>query len=182
MMLYIETDGRVNGPKLRESVFEGLKSLLKQAEYCLNENANQAFWRYLHQVIVSSYLDEDKQSLLEVEAQINGLPLFIETWIKTAVESPERFEMFIKIKAAEVGSGDEKHDYYEALLIRHDQLVALREVLGTLLKHIDRWLTMRAEEVVEDEVYVGLIDYSIEQQIYLEAQRIHRLRTEVKTN
>jgi hypothetical protein len=178
--MYIDKNGKVDLVKLRAEILVELQSLYTQADYALEKQTHKRFWEYFHQVIIREAGDEqEKIAWLDVEAQIQGLPHMIETWIRTAVESPERLEMFIRIKASEIKSLDEEKDYYLALGIRHDQLVGLVTVLKHLISHLHRFVLMRAEEVIEDEIFLGIEKHSIEEQIYLEAEKVYKQRVKL---
>lgn len=175
--MFIDQAGNIDRETLRVETKATLQELKTQAEYILQKREHTRFWDYLHQVIGRDAAnEEEKIAWLDVEAQIHGLPHFIETWIRTSVESAERLEMFIRLKAAEIKSRDENKDYFQALGIRHDQLVGLLVVLKTLMLHLQRWVQMRVEEVIEDEVFLGMVETSIEEQVYLEAENVYRRR------
>jgi hypothetical protein len=174
---FIDKAGRVDLERLRTKTLASLQELKSQADYLLQKRDNKPFWDYLHQVIVREAGDDDQKiAWLDVEAQIHGLPHMIETWMRTSVESSERMDIFVRLKAAEIKSHDEQKDYFTAIEIRHDQLIGLVKVLSTLMTHLERWVLMRAEEVIDDEVFLGIAEATVEEQIYLEAENEYRLR------
>lgn len=159
-----------------------LKELNQIRELVLQkfEPKNQSFWNKVHDAIVTTGLsDEDKKKYLHLEEQIQHLPDYIQRWINTAVDTQERIEFFIASKADEIKSGDAPRDYFWALQVRHDQLVALVRVLSNLNKELDRWLTLEPQLVLDDPIFQGLLEYDVEKQIYLEAENIHKSRTEI---
>jgi hypothetical protein len=62
------------------------------------------------------------------------------------------------------------------LAIRHDQLIALIRVLNKLIGHMNRWVLMKPDKVMDDGVFWGLSEYPVEKQIYLEAEKVHQER------
>jgi hypothetical protein len=81
---------------------------------------------------------------------------YIQHWRETAVDSPERFEFFLKSKAEEIRSGSELEDYTRAIAIRYDQLTGLIRVLRMLLNHMVRFTGSPIPEVIEDPIFIGL--------------------------
>jgi len=171
MTLFIDTHSQVDREALREYALKKLTLLSQQGHLLLNSSEYQSFWQTLHRHIVTLPEDE-KNPLLKIEAQLLNLPHFIEGWIHMAVDSEERFSFFIKSKAEGIKSGDEKKDYFWALQIRHDQIIGLLRVLETLLHIIDTWVHQSSEKVINDGVFLGLEVHTIEEQIYLEAEKV----------
>src|SRR5690606_25371296 len=120
----------------------------------------------------------EKELYLEVLNEIDTLPKYIQSWIDKSVDSPERFEFFVGSKAEEISTGDEKKDYFWAMQIRHDQLIAVTRVIGRLLEIIEKWVVLDPAAIYQEEVFQGLSEYSIEKQVYLEAENIHKSRQE----
>jgi hypothetical protein len=173
--IFVTKQGDIDTPALVAYCASHLLALENEAQRYINGERYKAFWNQL-QALIFEKSGEEKQELLRVERQLVHLPEVISQWHHLAVDSMERFNFFVAVKAKEIASGDEKHDYYWALQIRHDQLVALVEVMELLLGHIRRWVEMDALEVIGDGVFLGLETRSVEEQIYLEAERIHTLR------
>lgn len=171
MSLFVDTSSKIDQLALREFAHKRMNQLLVQVRFLLTSSDNADFWNQLHILIVSKSESEKKQ-LLRVESQLLHLDSFIDEWIRMAVESDERFAFFVKTKAEEIDSGDEKKDYFWALQIRHDQLIAILRVLELLLIRVEEWVEMKPDEVVRDGVFLGLEDSSIEEQIYLEAEKV----------
>jgi hypothetical protein len=136
----------------------------------------QEFWDRLVTSASQRLFDKERQQALTVIDQLVHLPQFIQTWMSTALDSAQRFEFFIMTKAHELNSGDQQKDYYWALQIRHDQLVALVRVVEMLLDKMKLWASLRPAQVLDDPVFAGLTEYNVEQQIFLEAERIYKER------
>jgi hypothetical protein len=178
-MLFIDKNSNIDKDAMRLYVMAKLMTFRDEFNVLLKNHDHSAFWESLHNKIVSLPDDSEKNSYLKVESQILRLGDFIDTWIHTAVDSPERLEFFVQVKATEIRSGDAHHDYFWALQIRHDQLVAMVKVLETLREVISKWVNMPPEKVINSGVFQGLTEYSVEDQMYLEAENIQRQREKV---
>lgn len=174
--MFIDENSAIDKEALRQYINNELLRVFKLAEMYVNGEDYQLFWQELHNKIGVLEDKKEKEKLVGVESQLKDLPEFIYKWIESSVESVERFDFFIATKAEDIGSGDQQHDYFWALQIRHDQLVALVKVLDTLMGHMKNWVKMSAGSVLSDGVFLGLTDYSVEDQIYLEAEKIHKQR------
>lgn len=161
---------------LRQYTANRLKQLKEQAFELTQDSTNISFWQQLHDHIALNTSDTEKSMLIKVESQLKHVSDFIQGWYDTAVDSPERLEFFIRSKAAELKSGDKDNDYYWAIQIRHDQLVGLIHVLEHLVKHLKRWIKLSPEQVLNDPVFQGMTRYTLEDQVYLEAQKVHKQR------
>lgn len=181
MKLYITDSNHVNKEGLRVHVIERLNALEQEASFLLHDPRYHTFWNRLHDVIVTQESKESHADLLGVESQLRHVPQFIEAWKQMAVETPERFEFFVRSKAQEIASGDTDHDYYWALYIRHDQLLGLVGVLEQLLEYMRSWVEKPTETVIQDGVFLGIGEKSIEEQIFLEAEKVKDAREAVSS-
>lgn len=175
MSVFIDASSRVDREGLRLFVLGEMQRCRQTAEsVCLEQGV---FWERLAGVAAQTlYDEEERRKALKAIDQLVHLPQFIGTWMSTALDSEERFNFFVMTKAHELKSGDQQKDYYWALQIRHDQLVALVRVIEMLLDKMKIWLSLRPKEVFGDPVFSGLTEYDVEQQIYLEAERIYKER------
>lgn len=177
MVIFIDAASRVDKEGLRVYVLTEMQRYKEIAEkVCVT---NRTYWERLNAVAATTLYDEDRQKALKVIDQLLYLPQFIGTWISTALDSSERFEFFVMAKAHELNSGDQQRDYYWGMQIRHDQLVALVRVIEMLLDKMKLWLSLRPNEVLSDPVFSGLTEYDVEQQIFLEAERIYKERQKI---
>lgn len=174
-MLFIDEQSRIDKEALRNFAFSELSRFEEKVEVLVFGQDNKQFWESLHNLI-AVYDGPEKMSYRKVEKQIENLKSYITGWKETSVSSEERFEFFVQTKASEIKSGDQMRDYFWALQIRHDQLVALVTVIGRLINQIEIWVKMKTSEVLDDPIYVGLGEYSLEDQVYLEAANIHKKR------
>lgn len=177
--MFIDHNSDIDKEALRQFVLKELGQLkLAYSETILGQSQT-VFWNNLHDAIVTKIgNNQELDKALVLEGQIHNLPAYIDQWIQTAVDSTERFDFFISAKAEEIKSGDTMHDYFWALQIRHDQLTALVRVLSRLYNEITQWLLLEPSAVIDSPIFQGLLDYSIEAQIYLEAENIQRLRNQ----
>lgn len=174
MSIFIDASSRVDREGLRLYVLGEMQKSKQTADSVCVTKAD--FWNRLASAVNQHLFDEEKTKALKVIDQLVHLPQFIDSWITTALDSEERFNFFVMTKAHELGSGDQQKDYYWALQIRHDQLVGLVRVVEMLLDKMKIWLSLRPQEVFSDPVFSGLTEYEVEQQIFLEAERIYRER------
>lgn len=177
MSLFIDANYRVDREGLRQYVLAEMSGYRKLAEtVCVGQDV---FWDKLTQTVRERVTDADKDKALLAVDQLRHLPQFIDTWISTALDTTERFDFFVLTKAHELNSSDQTNDYYWALQIRHDQLVALVTVVSMLLDKMKIWKSLRPVEVLDDPVFAGLTVYDVEKQIYLEAERIYQERQKI---
>lgn len=174
-MLFVDEKSNVDKEALRSFVLVELKKMQAEIDGILG-GENKKKWKKIQDEIVRENKGGKWDEIKEVLADLEGMSGFVTEWIETAVESPERFEFFILSKAEEIAGGDQAHDYYWALQIRHDQLVALVQVLEALIPKMKELLEMKPREVASDPVFKGLMKYSVEDQVYLEAKKIQEER------
>ncbi len=62
------------------------------------------------------------------DTEFDQISAYAKGWIDANLLTPEHFENSIRSKAHDISSGNDLTDYYHALLIRHDQLLAARDV------------------------------------------------------
>lgn len=157
--------------------------------YALNKLSNnrdmmqalmaKPIWEKLHNAVGS---EENKIQLAKYrksQAQLLGLCGFIDSYIKAALDSSERFELFVQVKAIELKSKNQRNDYFWALQIRHDQVVASVEVVEKIVKLVNSWSKMSVDEILKDKEYINLAHTSIEDQVYLEAERVYKERNKI---
>lgn len=177
MALFIDSNSVVDKEGLRLFVLNQLTIMKLKAEELCVERAD--FWKRLRLVITDTLLESEQEKALRAVDQLIGLPYYISTWIETAVDSAERFGFFVMTKAHELKSGEQDKDYFWALQIRHDQLVALVRVLEILLDTMKLWVSLRPEKVLDDPLFSGLTEFGLEEQVFLEAEKIYNERMKI---
>lgn len=176
--MFIDENSQVDREALRLHILKQLEELKTQAVWFETDDSHKAFWSGLHDVISVKELSEnDRNEYRSLENQLHNLPKYIDAWIKKTVDTNERLEFFIASKAEEIKSGDAQHDYFWALQIRHDQLIAIVRVISRLLDVISKWVQLEPRDVIEDPLFQGLVETNLEEQIYLEAENIHKQRS-----
>ncbi len=171
---FIDSSSRVDREGLRNFVLQEMKKYRVLSESICTGRLD--FWERLAMVANRSLSSDDRKPALNAIDQLIHLPEFIDSWMATALDSPERFEFFVLAKAHELKSGNPDKDYFWAMQIRHDQLVALVTVVEMLLDKMKLWTSLRPEAILEDPIFSGLTQYNVEQQIFLEAERIYKSR------
>lgn len=173
--LFVSKTGEILTQQLVAYTADKLTALAGEAEVLVEGERYRGFWTKLKALIAEAEV-KPKEEYRRIEQQLVHLPEFIDQWRRMAVDTPERFEFFVKVKAQEIASGDENHDYYWALQIRHDQLMALVTVVQLLVHYLREWVKTDPEVLLDDAVFLGLASRSLEEQIYLEAEAIHGRR------
>lgn len=172
--MFVDAKSRVDREGLRKYVVDQLEILRQRAEVLNNDYSD--FWDKAELVARKQLLEKEKERAVDAFLQLRHLPEYIGMWMETAVDTPERFDFFVLTKAHELKSGDQQKDYFWAIQIRHDQLVALVRVLDLLIDVMKLWVTMRPDKVLEDPVFAGLTKYGIEDQVFMEAERVYKER------
>ncbi len=174
--VFVNASSQVDREALRTHVLGRLVELKKTADVVCIDRIS--FWERV-EMAANQSLGDEKSSVVVLIHQLVRLPQYIETWIETAVDTPERFEFFVLSKAHELGSSDQQKDYFWALQIRHDQLIALVRVLDMLMDKIKLWTSLRPAQLFDDPVFAGLVECGVEDQVYLEAEKVYRERQQI---
>lgn len=175
-MLFIDAKSNVDKEALRQHVLTELESYLVRAEAVIHGEQEQHYWHAVHNLIGLINNSQERGKWLKAELQLVNLDQFIKGWLSTAVESSERFEFFILSKAEEIASGDQQHDYFWALQIRHDQLVALVDVTDQWLIKMEKMVKKAPKSALTSSGLKPLIQRPIEEEIYLKAEEINQER------
>ncbi|MFC1653979.1 hypothetical protein ACFL1M_03995 [Patescibacteria group bacterium] len=171
-MIFINEKNIVQKESLRVYVL----GQLEKNKNLLSSLLDNSFWQDLHNSIGS--LDEGglKERSRKAESQAISLPSFIESYVKTALDSPERFDLFVKIKASELEGDDQEYNYFWALQIRHDQVLALvraiEDVVGVVLELVKK----SPNEALNNNDFLSLAESSIEDRVYVEAEKVYKER------
>lgn len=178
MTQFVDIDGKLNKEQLRVFVLAQFQNLLTSF-YPLFMHDSAGFINRLHDVIATM---NGPQALLlkKIESQLVSLPEFITSYIKSALDTPERLEFFIEIKANELSDSDQTHAYYWAQLIRHDQLLATVFVLQEIYALVKSWSETPIDAVLNDKAFMELSSNTIEDKIYLRAKTLSILREQRK--
>lgn len=175
--MFVDSQSRVDREGLRTYIVGQLTQMKAEAEKVCVDRA--AFWNKALVSARAQLFGTEQTKAVTTIRQLSSLPQFIQTWSDTAVESPERFDFFVLAKAHELKSGDQQKDYFWALQIRHDQLVALVRVLDMLLDKMKLWVSLKPHQLFDDPVFAGLTEYGLEDQVYLEAEKVYKERQQL---
>jgi hypothetical protein len=134
---------------LRIYILDNLVKIKKQIDGLLYQGSNQKYW----QDVQNAAAFADDEDIKIAIAQIKSLPKLIEDWIRESVSSTQRFEFFILSKAAELSSGDKDHDYFYALKIRNDQLLAFLYLCVEALNNMEVCVQQPIQEVFKMKEY-----------------------------
>ena len=154
---------------------ERLQTLHRQIDFLANNPATSQHWNELRDFAVIQLSIADGHAVAIFD-QILSLHEIIEAWITDHVDSPERFEFSVLSKAAEISSGNDDADYFNALIIRHDQLLAAVTVFETAVKYWQELLKMQPNEAIHSKQLTFFEENSIEGWIYACAQKMYALR------
>jgi len=172
--MFVDSASRIDREGLRTYVLAQLTTFKNQIERITIEKSS--FFEKVRIAASKTLSPEESQRVKNVVDQLVELPNYLETWIETAVDTPERFEFFVLTKANEMHSNDQQKDYFWALQVRHDQLVALVRVMELLIDKIKLWTSIRPDQVLDDPIFAGLTEHGVEDQVYLEAQKVYEER------
>lgn len=88
----------------------------------------------LQENVLAQQLREDLAEFLEtieymlLNTEFHNMAIHARDWRTNHLEADHQFDQFIQSKAWEINSGDHLADYFEALRMRRDQLLALRDI------------------------------------------------------
>jgi hypothetical protein len=105
------------------------------------------------------------------ETEFDHISQFAKNWIDEHLADWDTFENSVKTKAWEINSGDHVGDYYQALLLRRDQLLAARDVF--------REYTRFLRDIFGDDrdnVMKALQNFNFDEGVYLRAKEYHEVR------
>lgn len=171
-MIFIDENNSLDKESLRRFALESLG----ENRDVIRKSLENPLWEQLHNAVGADENNNMFSSIREVESQLKSLPGFIDTYIQTALDSSERFELFVLVKAAELKSQDQNNDYFWALQIRHDQILALVNVIEKIKELLISWSKMEISKILKDKEFIKLADLSIEDQVYLEAEKVYKER------
>lgn len=177
--MFVDENSSVDREALRNYINTQLSELKVHAQELITDSTKISFWNKLRDNVITlnEASESEKEAYTLLINQICNLPKYIDKWRVTSVDTTERLEFFVASKAEEINSGDQEHDYFWALQIRHDQLISVVRVISRLLETIEKWVTQQPIYVLDDPVFQGLLEYDIEEQIFLEAKFIHEQRS-----
>mgnify|MGYP001213456277 CR=1 FL=1 len=180
---FVDDNHKIDKEKLRLFVNQKLSSQLAWVTYWLHGTAHLHNWNRLADFIASHDRDPKSQNWQKGLDQIMGLPATIRGWNSDHCESIERLEFSIASKAAELATGDDNQDYYTALTIRHDQLLACTQVMDTAIENLGQLVKLdNMEEMIQSEPFGWFMNKDIDTYIYESAREVYELRNKLTEN
>lgn len=128
----------------------------------------------------STTLREDLLEFLEtieymlLNTEFHEIALYARDWRLHNLAEDHLFDRFISEKAYEIASGNSEQDYFNALAMRRDQLLALRDVLKEYLNVLSSLYSQNREEAVDT-----MRQFDLNTGIYLRAMDYEKARKEV---
>lgn len=171
------SDKKIDRPALRQYVYDELNRMLAWTDYLLNNPEYQSRWRLISDYVESHDGRPEQKAWQLAVGEIITLSDQIRGWINDHVDSDERMEFSIASKAAEISSGNEVYDYFHALMVRHDQLLACVEVFKEATENLAK-ITKLADvgEIIESEYFKFFTTKTISQHIYEFAKIMYKMR------
>ncbi len=180
---FVDNDHKIDKEKLRIFVKEKLTSQLAWVTYWLHGTAYLHNWNRLADYIASHDKDPKSKSWQKGLDQIMALADTIRGWNAEHCESAERMEFSIASKAAELATGNDDQDYYTALTIRHDQLLACIQVMDEAIKNLGKLVKLDSmEEIIATEQFDWFVVKGIDTYIYERAREVYDLRNKLVEN
>lgn len=166
---------KLDKEKLRLFILDNLNETKKQLNEILFQAEQISFWDKIQDLATISNDYNQKIAI----SQIRLLPKTIDDWIKESVASKESFEFFILSKAAELSSGDKIKDYFYALKIRNDQLLAFLFVCTESLNNINICYQKAASEVLNLKEYRYFGEKEIKTRVFEIAEKLYQERVKI---
>ncbi len=161
---------------LRNFILEHFTIIHHKFELLIQLGDKQQFW---NQVRDLAYISKQDIAISAIN-QIHSLPGHITHRIKENVDSPQAFELFIQLKAAEISSGDKMKDYFLAMKIRNDQLLACLYVYTQSITQLEFCISFLPSDVLQHPAFIYFGEKSIEDRIYEIAQKMYDSRVKLK--
>lgn len=174
MKKFIDKEGKLDKEGLRLFVLSELTALQTEL-YPLYSHDSGGFFDKLHDTIALAH-EENLPVFKKIEAQLTSLPEFISSFTQTALDSRERLEFFIEVKANEIVDDDQRHAYFWSQMIRHDQLLATFLILKDVVSLIKKWSHLTPSEILSSKDFLSLASETIEDRIYLKAKALSESR------
>ncbi len=168
----------IDKEKLRQYVFQSLSDCHTEADYLINNPENKNHLHQINDLLAQHQQPEIRQLGLTAMERINQLHKEVESWINDNVDSPERFEFSIQAKATEISSGNQDYDYWAALTIRHDQLLAAVVIFEEALAKLSSLIHTEPAEAVNSPDLKYFAEHTSPERIFKAAEEIYQLRNQ----
>lgn len=154
--------------ELRLKYLEEIQVLSDKIIKAIKNQKTQQFWERAYEVIDQEPEGFRRDKLKEGVAQILVFDLYLKTLTDFVYLKAPEFEQFFNQESSLrlMGNLNQKvRAFSESVLLVGNRL-------GLYLK---QWEKMKPKQLIEDEVFLGLAKVPIEDQIFLEAQRIEEI-------
>lgn len=170
-------DNKINKHYLRKYVNDELNQFIAWTDFLLNNPEYKNKWRLLHDYIQSHSERSEYQKWQFGISEMFSLTEQITGWLNDHVDSEERMEFSIASKAAEISSGNEMFDYFQAMLVRHDQLLACVEIFKEATKNLAELSKLSdIGEIVTHSSFEYFCEKSLSNHIYELAKIMYKMR------
>lgn len=166
----------LNKEGLRQHALEQLEIMQQKIQNLINAYDNSLFWNKIKD-LASLSGDNPNQEAIE---QILILPNIINLFIKDNISNPQVFEFYIKSKAAEISSNDPAKDYYLAMKIRNDQVLAYIYVFSQCINNLEDCLLFKPHEVLSQSCFLYFGLKKVEDYVYEIADKLYQARIKLK--
>ena len=160
--------------ELRTYVLDILQTIREELDYYLHQPSLSSLWEHVSNFCSYTHNKECQQGAQRILKLIEG----IDFWIREGVSSPERFEFFVLSKATELSTGDTDKDYYHALMIRHDQLLAVTLVFKQALEELKECTKLEANQMMYSPHFQFFMESDIDSRIFTLAEQFFQIRRE----
>lgn len=162
--------------KLREYLIGQIEPIDNAVFSLIESNPQLEKWQAVKDLAI---LSKDDVSISAIN-QIIFVPHFIRQFKSYNLNSQENFELAIKLKAAEISSGDQIRDYFTAEKIKNDQLLATLYVLCEAINHLERLSFLEIKDVLKHPSYHYFGQKSLDDRIYEVALKLYEARLKLK--
>ncbi|MGI5828412.1 MAG: hypothetical protein ACOX6V_05325 [Patescibacteria group bacterium] len=168
-------ENKLQKEQLRTYVLQQLTTIRKEFDYYLHTPNMSDLWNQVGNL--SSFTTN--RTYQDACRRVLNLTNEIDFWIKECVSSEQHLEFFILSKASELNSGDKDRDYYNALLIRHDQLLAVTEVFKTALDNLKACSKLPSNCIIHSKEFEYFIEKDLKTRIFELAEEFYVTRKEL---
>lgn len=130
------------------------------------------FWTKIKDL---AHLSKDEKLILAITT-IVAIPKQLKILYRSSVQDKNSFDTFIITKAAEISSGDRSKDYFLAMKIRNDQLLASIYVYSEAYNHLTFCLELNAQDVLKHPSFIYFGEKNFDVRIYEVAQQFYQAR------
>lgn len=174
--LFLSEDSKVDTEALRMYVLRHLTDAHERMQYIRHNPILQESWRDIKDSILSQGT-AGNEAWVRTVAEVESVDKKLHEWMEDHVDSKEDFDFSVQAKAVEINSGNQDYDYFMALLIRHDQLLATVLVYEEVIKKFETILQIHEKNLADIPEWAYLAEKTIDERIFEMAEEMYRLRS-----